>query len=76
MQPNSDTAAALAGASLWLKCPCGQRLAPVAQHKGRTAIPLSVFGLGAWIDRAEIRCPACGLVRRFVSVPFLPRPGT
>ena len=74
MQPiNTDTAAALAGATQWLKCPCGHRLAPVAWYKGRTAIPLSVFGLAVWIDRMEIKCPACGQVRRFVSVPYLPR---
>ena len=56
----------------WFCClECGTKLAPVSIHKGRTVIVLGVLALAAYLDRAEIRCPACGAWRKFASVPVV-----
>ena len=62
----------------WVKCAnvdCGQRLAPILVHNGRTAIPAFTVGMAAWIYEVEIECPVCGAVRRFNSVPVQSKKG-
>jgi len=54
----------------WFVClGCGCRLAPVGARKGRTVIPVQIFGLLVWVDRAEFTCPNCRKERRFFSAP-------
>jgi len=54
----------------WFRCPeCKIRLAPLIVRDGRTAIPIVLFQVIAYIDRADIECPYCGQVRRFTSRP-------
>ncbi len=57
-------------AQQWFVClGCGCRLAPVGERKGRTVIPVQVFGFTVWVDRAEFTCPNCSRERRFFSAP-------
>lgn len=54
----------------WFVClGCGCRLAPVGERRGRTVIPVQVFGFTVWVDRAEFTCPHCRRERRFNSAP-------